>query len=661
MAVGKIVGCRKTAKTTLEYLTQKEKVSEIKTINLCGESNQEILREFEAQASLSQRCEKPYVHISVNFDPEKEGLTIKNAEMFEYTKKYLEKMGLAEHQAVMTAHKDTVHPHVHVLVNRVQDDGLAWSDSHNYKRSVEAIAETSKEFEYEIVKQKHDLMLNRSDIERIAHGEVSWKAEIQMCVTDAIQHSNGTFEDFTQKLEDNGVQMDFNSNKTGLRYRMTNIQNEEGEDIVMKASKVGKQYQLPAIQEKLENRLEHILERDSALKDAWTKGDTLDFNQALEDTLKETYHEQISEYAEAEKMVETPKVALKTPVTETYHEQISEYAEAEKMVETPKVALKMPVTETYHEQISEYAEAEKMVETPKTALTTKQDLTYAEHTGETQRVDQREARRSQSTYHIGADSGTDRQDRVPVSDESERLKQDIEQECRRVESHRQQDAERLRSAQIRDFDALRESERDRKKNVLSHRERQKVGGEDLSLRETKKHVETDHHRLTDPDSHFARIGHMARETDVEHTIYAVGRSEAKSVHTQRDDKKFEFKDYEALTKKAVMREVMKHAPEELKHAKLFKDALFQKDARAFTEDVFKFTLREGLYQGLGKDGAFIASLAQSKTGHEVAQKALDYGLSCVPGGTLVKLGIEFSERMAEKQKQEQTQSYSMRL
>ncbi len=566
MAIAKISGCRKTAKGTIEYLTDKEKMSEIQTLNLCGTTNQEILREFEAQTALSQKCENPYLHVSIAFDPEKEGLRIKNAEMFEYTQRYLEKMGLAEHQAVMVAHKDTAHPHVHVFVNRVQNDGLAWNNSYSKMRSVEAIKETSKEFEYEIVKQKHALTLDRTDIERLAQGETSWKAEIQIRVTDAIQHSNGKFEDFTRKLADNGIEIEFNSNKTGLGYRL-DILNEQGDRIYMKASKVGKQYQLKAIKEKLNERLDYVLKRDQELKQAW----------------KDVLTNDKSELAST----------IKTTVKEIYAEK---------------------------------------------------------YTGSTLRVDEREIRRSKSSYHLGTNSGADRPDSVSTSEQFTRLKQDIEHEIRRMDGHHQQDTERLTSTQRRDKDTLGESNRDRKKHALNYGERHTTRNEAPSLRETEKHTETDHSRLDDADSYFSRIRHLARETDLERTIYAVGRSEAKSVQSQRDVKKYGFKDYEALAQKAIMREVMKYAPKELKQAKLFTDALFKKDAKAFTETVFKHTLHEGLKHGLGSKGAFIMELAQSQTGKEIAQQVMNMALSTVPGGELLKEGLKLAKKLTQEHK-----------
>jgi hypothetical protein len=38
----------------------------------------------------------------------------------------LEAMGLGDHQAVLIAHNDTDNEHVHLVVNRIADDGRAW-------------------------------------------------------------------------------------------------------------------------------------------------------------------------------------------------------------------------------------------------------------------------------------------------------------------------------------------------------------------------------------------------------------------------------------------------------------------------------------------------------------------------------------------------------
>lgn len=53
------------------------------------------------------------------------------AEMLRATNAALKFLGADHLQAVIIAHNDTAHPHVHVLLNRVQADGRMWNPSHD--------------------------------------------------------------------------------------------------------------------------------------------------------------------------------------------------------------------------------------------------------------------------------------------------------------------------------------------------------------------------------------------------------------------------------------------------------------------------------------------------------------------------------------------------
>jgi hypothetical protein len=48
-------------------------------------------------------------------------------------------MGLADHQAVLIAHNDTDNEHVHIVVNRIGDDGRAWRPFRDMPHAHEAI------------------------------------------------------------------------------------------------------------------------------------------------------------------------------------------------------------------------------------------------------------------------------------------------------------------------------------------------------------------------------------------------------------------------------------------------------------------------------------------------------------------------------------------
>lgn len=79
---------------------------------------------MRATAAQSDRVEKPVYHIALSFDPSD---AVDRATLERVADRVLERLGLTEHQAVIVAHRDREHAHVHILANRVHPEtGLAW-------------------------------------------------------------------------------------------------------------------------------------------------------------------------------------------------------------------------------------------------------------------------------------------------------------------------------------------------------------------------------------------------------------------------------------------------------------------------------------------------------------------------------------------------------
>ena len=94
-------------------------------------------------ANQSVRCKKPVYHMAISWP---EGDKVNDATMQKVAQKTLEDIGLAEHQALIVAHNDTDHKHIHVVVNRVHPEtGKAWATSHDRKRIMQSLRVQEKE------------------------------------------------------------------------------------------------------------------------------------------------------------------------------------------------------------------------------------------------------------------------------------------------------------------------------------------------------------------------------------------------------------------------------------------------------------------------------------------------------------------------------------
>jgi hypothetical protein len=102
---------------------------------------QELAAEImEATAAQNTRCKNPAYHFMVSFDPKdaKAG-KITEAAMREIAEDIVKRMGLSEYQALIYAHHDKDHPHIHFLVNRIHPGTLKAYSRHEDGKRLHAV------------------------------------------------------------------------------------------------------------------------------------------------------------------------------------------------------------------------------------------------------------------------------------------------------------------------------------------------------------------------------------------------------------------------------------------------------------------------------------------------------------------------------------------
>ena len=93
------------------------------TRNLDTDDPAEAAELMRYAASENPRVEEPVYHFGLSLA---EGEHLSREQWEEAVGRVLDRMGLADHQAVLIAHNDTDNEHVHLVVNRIGDDGRAW-------------------------------------------------------------------------------------------------------------------------------------------------------------------------------------------------------------------------------------------------------------------------------------------------------------------------------------------------------------------------------------------------------------------------------------------------------------------------------------------------------------------------------------------------------
>lgn len=105
--------------------------AEILDFNYCFGDKKELIKQFNDIRNLNRNLSKPVMHITLSFSP---GERIPEPKLYDMIYECAEQMGFEKNLYVAIAHDDTLHQHIHIVVNRVGLDGKTLSDSHSYRK-----------------------------------------------------------------------------------------------------------------------------------------------------------------------------------------------------------------------------------------------------------------------------------------------------------------------------------------------------------------------------------------------------------------------------------------------------------------------------------------------------------------------------------------------
>lgn len=151
-------------------------------------------------AATGRKAQKPVLAYSLAWHPNEAG-KLDRAEMSRAANDSLRVLGLERHQAVIVAHRDTAHPHVHVIVNRVspEDGRMAKIDppkvraldrwANEYERARGAVVSPERAAKYERVadrqRQYPDPEVRRAHVMEKAAGRAQAVQERQEAASGA--------------------------------------------------------------------------------------------------------------------------------------------------------------------------------------------------------------------------------------------------------------------------------------------------------------------------------------------------------------------------------------------------------------------------------------------------------------------------------------------
>ena len=127
------------------YVMEKEKASLLYAEGVRIKDKESIVKSFIAQQKLNPKIAKPVAHISLDFSVlDKHRLT--DQFMAGMALEYIKKMGYRDTQFIIARHHDTDHPHIHIVINRIDNNGKRITDQNEKLRNIRICLELTKKY-----------------------------------------------------------------------------------------------------------------------------------------------------------------------------------------------------------------------------------------------------------------------------------------------------------------------------------------------------------------------------------------------------------------------------------------------------------------------------------------------------------------------------------
>lgn len=181
---------------------------------VCTVTNQAVADSFNLQAAMRPDAPNPVRHFSISFHPDDAPKFPNNEEgdelMLRVAKDWMEAMGYANTQWLLVRHNDHAHPHAHLIVNLVDNDGKLLNTQNDLWLNV-AICKR--------LKKKYGLTFGKRDGKRInadrLRGYALHRHEILIAAHKALE-SASDWRSFETLLKRDGVKLSLAISRTGV-------------------------------------------------------------------------------------------------------------------------------------------------------------------------------------------------------------------------------------------------------------------------------------------------------------------------------------------------------------------------------------------------------------------------------------------------------------
>lgn len=289
----------------VDYTLKENKNCLILKHNHCsGMSGKEINSEFETFQQYNDRCKKNT--LSIVLSPEtKDGKGLTNMQMVDVTNRFMDKMGLSEHQYIAVLHRDKDHKHIHIIANRIDFGGKAYSDKLVGLRAQDRADKVA--IEMGLVRAKEVKKENEATRNNMAKEFKNEIKDIHKSVVGTRENRGLTFSEYKKLMKEEGVEIVPTINKQdklqGFRmiYKGRNLKASEVDrkNISLKRMGISQEGEKDFIFDS-----PYINEYSGQIRREKAQSDHL---QQLEEQKQRNIKEQLRQKQEAQERVEKPR------------------------------------------------------------------------------------------------------------------------------------------------------------------------------------------------------------------------------------------------------------------------------------------------------------------------------------------------------------------
>lgn len=237
--IGKVMK-RAAFKGCVNYVMNKQDAKLLAADGVLLGNVNNIVQSFNAQRLMKPNIKHPVGHISLSYSPDDEK-RLTNGAMVTLAKEYMENMGVKDTQYILVRHFDNGNPHVHLVYNRIDNNGKVISDKNDRYRN-EAVCKKLKD-KYGLTYGKGKDKVKQQKL----RGKDKTKYQVSNAVKDALSKSTN-WTDFEKLLKEKGIVLSYKYK--GRTNEIQGISFTKGE-VTFKGSEVDRSFSYSKIDSRL--------------------------------------------------------------------------------------------------------------------------------------------------------------------------------------------------------------------------------------------------------------------------------------------------------------------------------------------------------------------------------------------------------------------------